>query len=104
MGHSLLRMPGRGLRRPGCVFSDRPAWKRGFSLTSEQLEASRAERMRLDGHGTLTLEDARTWIEETGLCLFRSACLEARFFFDIGTIGSIARRKDAPGRTWDTHS
>jgi hypothetical protein len=39
-------------------------------LTSEQLEASRAERMRLDGHGTLTLEDARTWIEETGLCLF----------------------------------
>jgi uncharacterized membrane protein YgcG len=39
-------------------------------LTSEQLEASRAERMRLNGHGTLTLEDARTWIEETGLCLF----------------------------------
>src|SRR5208337_1303074 len=26
--------------------------------------------MRLDGHGALTLEDARTWIEETGLCLF----------------------------------
>jgi len=26
--------------------------------------------MRLNGHGTLTLEDARTWIEETGLCLF----------------------------------
>jgi hypothetical protein len=39
-------------------------------LTSEQLEASRAERMRLDGHGALTFEDARTWIEETGLCLF----------------------------------
>jgi hypothetical protein len=39
-------------------------------LTSEQLEASRAERMRLNGSGTLTLEDARTWIEETGLCLF----------------------------------
>jgi len=39
-------------------------------LTSEQLEASRAERMRLDGHGVLTLEDARTWIEETGFCLF----------------------------------
>jgi hypothetical protein len=39
-------------------------------LTSEQLEASRAERMRLNGHGTLTLEDAKTWIEETGLCLF----------------------------------
>jgi hypothetical protein len=39
-------------------------------LTAEQLEASRVERMRLNGHGTLTLEDARTWIEETGLCLF----------------------------------
>ncbi len=39
-------------------------------MTSEQLEASRAERMRLDGRGVLTLEDARTWIEETGLCLF----------------------------------
>jgi hypothetical protein len=26
--------------------------------------------MRQNGNGTLTLEDARTWIEETGLCLF----------------------------------
>jgi 23S rRNA pseudouridine2605 synthase len=39
-------------------------------LTSEQLEAARAERMRQNGHGALTLEDARTWMEETGLCLF----------------------------------
>jgi 23S rRNA pseudouridine2605 synthase len=39
-------------------------------LTSEQLEAARSERMRQNGHGTLTFEDARTWIEETGLCLF----------------------------------
>jgi 23S rRNA pseudouridine2605 synthase len=39
-------------------------------LTSEQLEVSRAERMRQNGNGALTLEDARTWIEETGLCLF----------------------------------
>lgn len=39
-------------------------------MTSEQLEASRAERMRLNGPGTLVMEDARTWIEETGLCLF----------------------------------
>ena len=39
-------------------------------MTFEQLEASRAERMRLNGNGVLTLEDARTWIEETGLCLF----------------------------------
>jgi len=34
------------------------------------MEAARAERMRQNGHGTLTLEDARVWIEETGLCLF----------------------------------
>jgi len=34
------------------------------------MEAARAERMRQNGHGTITLEDARTWIEETGLCLF----------------------------------
>jgi len=26
--------------------------------------------MRQNGHGALTLEEARTWIEETGLCLF----------------------------------
>ena len=39
-------------------------------MTAEQLEAARAERMRQNGHGALTLEDARTWIEETGLCLF----------------------------------
>ncbi|MGB7264354.1 MAG: hypothetical protein WBC92_02505 [Terracidiphilus sp.] len=39
-------------------------------MTSEQLEASRSERMRQNGRGQLTLEDARTWLEETGLCLF----------------------------------
>jgi hypothetical protein len=51
-------------------FAVTPAWKRGSSLTSEQLEVARAERMRQNGHGALTLEDARTWMEETGLCLF----------------------------------
>jgi 23S rRNA pseudouridine2605 synthase len=50
--------------------SHEPAWKRGSSLTLEQLEAARAERMRQNGHGALTLEDTRTWMEETGLCLF----------------------------------
>jgi hypothetical protein len=50
--------------------AETPAWKRGFSLTAEQLEASRAERMRQDGRGASTLEDARTWMEETGLCPF----------------------------------
>ena len=39
-------------------------------MTAEQLEASRSERMRQNGHGTTTFEDARTWLEETGLCLF----------------------------------
>lgn len=39
-------------------------------MTSEQMEVSRAERLRLNGNGAVTLEDARTWIEETGLCLF----------------------------------
>ena len=34
------------------------------------MEAARAERMRQNGHGAISLEDARTWIEETGLCLF----------------------------------
>ncbi len=39
-------------------------------MTSEQLEAARSERMRQNGCGAISLEDARTWLEETGLCLF----------------------------------
>lgn len=39
-------------------------------MTAEQLEASRSERMRQNGRGQITFEDARTWLEETGLCLF----------------------------------
>jgi hypothetical protein len=39
-------------------------------LTSDQLVQARAERMRQNGLGTLSLEEARTWIEETGLSLF----------------------------------
>jgi 23S rRNA pseudouridine2605 synthase len=39
-------------------------------LTAEQLEAARAERMRQNGHGAISIEDVRTWIEETGLCVF----------------------------------
>lgn len=34
------------------------------------MEAARAERMRQNGIGAISLEDARTWLEETGLCLF----------------------------------
>ena len=39
-------------------------------MTAEQLEAARAERMRQNGHGAISVEDVRTWIEETGLCIF----------------------------------
>jgi len=39
-------------------------------LTSEQLEAARSERMRQNGLGAISMEDARTWLEETGLCHF----------------------------------
>ena len=39
-------------------------------MTSEQLEAARSERMRQNGVGAISMEDARTWLEETGLCLF----------------------------------
>ncbi len=42
-----------------------------FSLTAEQFEASRSERLRQNGVGATTLEDARIWLEETGLCLFQ---------------------------------
>jgi len=48
-------------------------------LTAEQLEAARAERMRQNGHGAVTLEDVRTWIEETGLCIFLPRSAQAGF-------------------------
>jgi 23S rRNA pseudouridine2605 synthase len=37
-------------------------------LTAEQLEAARAERMRQNGANSLVIDEARTWVEETGLC------------------------------------
>ena len=67
-------------------------------MTSEQLEASRTERMRLNGHGTLCLEDARTWIEETGLCLFLP---KRQFSSSIAPsfVEAVAGRRDpAPSR------
>jgi 23S rRNA pseudouridine2605 synthase len=63
-------------------------------LTAEQLEAARAERMRQNGCGTVTLEDARTWIEETGLCLF----LPRRQFSSSvapSFVEAVAGRRDA---------
>ena len=63
-------------------------------MTSEQLEASRAERMRLNGRGALSLEDARTWIEETGLCLFLP---KRQFSSSIAPsfVEAVAGRRDA---------
>lgn len=46
------------------------ARREGTSLTSEQLKAARAEKWRQTGNALLTLDDARTWIEETGLVLY----------------------------------
>lgn len=63
-------------------------------MTAEQLEAARAERLRHNGHGTLTLEEARTWIEETGLCLFLP---RKQFVTSIAPsfVEAIAGRRDA---------
>jgi hypothetical protein len=61
------------------------------------MEAARAERMRQNGHGTITLEDARTWIEETGLCLFLP---RRQFSSSIAPsfVEAVAGRQDAtPG-------
>ena len=63
-------------------------------MTAEQLEASRAERMRQNGHGALTLEDARTWIEETGLCLFLPK-RQFSSFIAPSFVEAIAGRRDA---------
>jgi hypothetical protein len=54
--------------------------------------------MRQDGRGTITLEDARIWIEETGLCLFlpkrQSSSAVAPSFVE-----AVAGRRDTtPGR------
>ena len=50
--------------------------------------------MRLNGHGALTLEDARTWIEETGLCLFLP---KKQFSSSIAPsfVEAVAGRRDA---------
>jgi 23S rRNA pseudouridine2605 synthase len=39
-------------------------------LTREQLQATRAERWHQKGEALLTFEAARTWLQETGICLF----------------------------------
>jgi hypothetical protein len=66
-------------------------------LTAEQLEASRAERMRLNGQGALTLEDARTWLEETGLCLFLPRRQFSSFIAPSFVEAVAGERNPAPG-------
>lgn len=66
-------------------------------MTAEQLEASRAERMRQNGVGTLTYEDARTWIEETGLCLFLPRKQFAAFVAPSFVEAVAGERNPAPG-------
>jgi hypothetical protein len=66
-------------------------------LTAEQLEASRAERMRHNGVGTLTYEDARTWLEETGLCLFLPRKQFAAFVAPSFVEAVAGERNPAPG-------
>jgi len=58
--------------------------------------------MRLDGHGALTLEDARTWIEETGFCLFLP---RRQFSTSIAPsfVEAVAGKRDAtPAREYIT--
>jgi 23S rRNA pseudouridine2605 synthase len=50
--------------------------------------------MRQNGHGALTLEDARTWIEETGLCLFLPR-RQFSSFIAPSFVEAIAGRRDA---------
>jgi hypothetical protein len=66
-------------------------------LTAEQLEASRAERMRQNGHGQLTFEDARTWLEETGLCLFLPRRQFSNFIAPSFVEAVAGERNAAPG-------
>ena len=49
------------------------------SLTTEQLQAARAEKWRQKANPVLTLEDAETWIDSIGVSLFlpRKAQLQA---------------------------
>lgn len=66
-------------------------------MTAEQLEVSRAERMRQNGHGALTLEDARTWMEETGLCPFAPRRQFSTFTAPSFVEAVAGRHDEAPG-------
>ncbi len=86
--------PLSGARVAGC---DCQPGSEGFSLTAEQLEASRSERMRQNGRGQLTFEDARTWLEETGLCLFLPRRQFSTFIAPTFAEAVAGERNAAPG-------
>lgn len=65
-------------------------------MTAEQLEAARAERMRQNGHGAITIEDVRTWIEETGLCIFLPRSAQAGFTAPTFVEAVAGRRTTEP--------
>lgn len=65
-------------------------------MTAEQLEAARAERMRQNGHGAIAFEDVRTWVEETGLCVYLPRPTQAGQIFPPATpsfVEAIAGRR-----------
>jgi hypothetical protein len=53
--------------------------------------------MRQDGHGALTLEDARTWMEETGLCPFAPRRQFSTFTAPSFVEAVAGHRDQAPG-------
>lgn len=67
-------------------------------MTSEQLEAARAERLRHNDLGTLTSDEARTWIEETGLCLFLPRKQFASSIAPSFVEATIGHRDDTPSQ------
>jgi hypothetical protein len=65
-------------------------------LTAEQLEAARAERLRQNGHGAIAFEDVRTWVEETGLCVYLPRPTQAGQIFSPATpsfVEAVAGRR-----------
>ena len=68
------------------------------SLTSEQLQNTRAERWRQKSNPVLTAEDARAWVDGAGLCLFlprRGNFLAAAPSFVEAVMGAPS---EVPGR------
>lgn len=65
-------------------------------MTAEQLEAARAERLRQNGHGAIAFEDVRTWVEETGLCVYLPRPAQAGQVFSPATpsfVEAVAGRR-----------